>query len=133
MADRYKYLTLLWALKKLGCRDIELKTRWTGYRPKQTGFFVGGGKNGFADGQLYAIEFEPPIAYGIGFDLAYWTAEDRNDYRGCNTEATNWRKPQRDFLDKLADIGYELKMYLTRRKERKDKKHVEEPHPVVCN
>ena len=128
-----KYVTLLWALKKLGCRGIELKTNWScSYHPVQRGTFVGGGENGFADGQLYAIEFEPPI-HGVGFDLAYWTVEDRNDHRGCNTEATNWRKPQRDFLDKLADIGYELKTTITKRKERKDRKHAEKPASCICS
>jgi len=127
-----KYVTLLWALKKLGCRDIKLKTNWScSYRPVQRGTFVGGGENGFADGQLYYIEFEP--MHGFYPQVHFTDVKDADGNTKYVPDKNFVGRKDTEFESKLARIGYELKRTITKRKERKDKKHAEKPHPVVCD
>ncbi len=96
-----KKIGLKGALQKLGCRDIEL--HWNGgiASRDQSGYFVGGGKHGFADGQLYYVTYSPMLGY-CGKYVMYRTAEHRRDYTGgYNT----W-----DFERKLAELGYEMSL-----------------------
>ena len=126
-----KYVTLLWALKKLGCRDIKLKTNWScSYNPVQRGTFVGGGENGFADGQLYSIEFAPYDGFFSG--VLFFDLKDENGNTKHVPDKNFVGRAGTEFESKLARIGYGLKRSITRRKERKDKKPKPTPTPVIC-
>ena len=97
-----KKIALRGALQKLGCRDIEL--HWNGgvASRDQSGFFVGGGKNGFAEGQLYYITYHPLERSFAGGNVMYRTAQHRKDWTGGFNQ---W-----DFERRLAEIGYEMSM-----------------------
>ena len=95
-----KMIGLRGALNKLGCTEIEL--HWSGGRAArdQSGFFVGGGENGFAKGQLYYVMYNPGGGFGGCPAVMYRTAQHRRDWTGGFNQ---W-----DFERKLAEIGYAM-------------------------
>ncbi len=97
-----KKIGLLGALRKLGCRDIEL--HWGGGPASrdQSGFFVGGGQNGFKDGQMYYVSYKPAPLAGLP-PVMYRKAENKFDFSGKDGEYPQW-----DFCDKLAELKYEM-------------------------
>lgn len=94
-----KKIGLRGALQKLGCREIEL--HWNGGRAArdQSGFFVGGGQNGFENGQLYYVAYSPSPLGGCP-SVMYRTAQHRKDWNGGTNR---W-----DFEDRLGRIGYAM-------------------------
>lgn len=91
-----KKVSLRAALKALGCREISLS--WNGgvAARDQSGFFTGGGKYGFIEGQTYYVTYSPMFMCN-GSTVMYRTAEHRRDYHGGQNK---W-----DFCSRLQEIG----------------------------
>lgn len=96
-----KKIALKGALEKLGCKVVKLE--WNGgvASRDQSGFFIGGGQHGFADGQLYYITYSPMFSY-CGMHVMYRTAKDLKDYTGGQN---TW-----NFERALERIGYQLSL-----------------------
>lgn len=91
-----KKVSLRTALKALGCSEISL--RWNGGvgARDQSGFFTGGGKHGFVEGQTYYVSYSPTFSCN-GKTVMYRTTEHRKD---CHGGQNCW-----DFNRKLNEIG----------------------------